>query len=162
VACSWRFEITERALTERRGTPDRTTRDEENGLSGERKSRINQSSAGEQENKKEPGNRDLAIAGSHSFGGKTKDRTLRQNRTDGQIHGTRAGIDDLHQKSARGKKKSGTWAPPLLGNPRPGRLAREQKPDGQSTEARKNQLLRLPPDVIGNKKNQLLGLSSAH
>jgi hypothetical protein len=77
VACSWRFEITERALTERRGTPDRTTRDEENGLSGERKSRINQSSAGEQENKKEPGNRDLAIAGSHSFGGKTKDRTLR-------------------------------------------------------------------------------------
>jgi hypothetical protein len=51
----------------------------------------------------------MAIAGSHSFGGKTKDRTLRQNRTDGQIHGTRAGIDDLHQKSARGKKKSGTW-----------------------------------------------------
>jgi hypothetical protein len=53
-------EITERALTERRGTPDRTTRDKENGLSGERKSRINQSSVGEQENKKEPGNRDLA------------------------------------------------------------------------------------------------------
>jgi hypothetical protein len=49
VACTCRFEITERALTERRGTPDRTTRDKENGLSGERKSRINQSSVGEQE-----------------------------------------------------------------------------------------------------------------
>jgi hypothetical protein len=39
---------------------------------------------------------------------------------------------------------------------------REQKPDGQNTKAGENQLLRLPPDVTGNKKNQVLTLSSAH
>jgi hypothetical protein len=39
------------------------------------------------------------------------DRRPKPNRTEEnrqQIYGTRTGIDDLHQKSARGKKKSGT------------------------------------------------------